>query len=184
MKLTTTFLQNGKSKNLSKCYMLKVLKQATHKKQALFDCSCKKDDKDILVVMLNSEHRWNDVKTIFEDVLPDLTDSKPALKKASRSTKSQQKAADSSKKTPAKKGSKARLAELFKISLFPLFPSPLALSYDASIALIKLSLTCPSSSFAYPAAVVPAGDITLSFKSAGCSFLSTSPTPSNKVAMY
>lgn len=63
----------------------------------------KKDDKDVLVVMLNSEHRWNDIKTIFEDVLPDLTDSKPALKKASRSTKSQQKAADSSKKAPAKK---------------------------------------------------------------------------------
>ena len=63
----------------------------------------KKDDKDVLVVMLNSEHRWNDIKTIFEDVLPDLTDSKPALKKAAHSSKSQKASAASSKKAPAKK---------------------------------------------------------------------------------
>ncbi len=33
----------------------------------------KKDDKDVLVVMLNSEQRWKDVRTIFEDVLPEVT---------------------------------------------------------------------------------------------------------------
>lgn len=42
----------------------------------------KKDNKDILVVMLNSEHRWNDIKTIFEDVLPDITQTKTAVKKS------------------------------------------------------------------------------------------------------
>lgn len=33
----------------------------------------KKDGKDILVVMLNSEHRWKDIRSIFEDVLPEIT---------------------------------------------------------------------------------------------------------------
>ena len=33
----------------------------------------KKDDKDLLVVMRNSEQRWKDVRTIFEDVLPEVT---------------------------------------------------------------------------------------------------------------
>ncbi len=41
----------------------------------------KKDNKDILVVMLNSEHRWNDIRTIFEDVLPDITETRSASKK-------------------------------------------------------------------------------------------------------
>ena len=35
----------------------------------------KKGNKDVLVVMLNSEHRWKDVRTIFEDVLPSVTDT-------------------------------------------------------------------------------------------------------------
>lgn len=49
----------------------------------------KKDNKDVLVVMLNSEHRWNDIKTIFEDVLPDITETKSSAKKiiAPKSTK-------------------------------------------------------------------------------------------------
>ncbi|ACZ12735.1 D-alanyl-D-alanine carboxypeptidase family protein [Sulfurospirillum deleyianum] len=33
----------------------------------------KNGNKDVLVVMLNSEQRWKDIKTIFEDVLPQLT---------------------------------------------------------------------------------------------------------------
>lgn len=32
-----------------------------------------KDGKDVLVVMLNSEQRWRDIRTIFDDVLPDVT---------------------------------------------------------------------------------------------------------------
>lgn len=41
----------------------------------------KNGNKDILVVMLNSEHRWHDIRTIFEDVLPDLTEPKEIIKK-------------------------------------------------------------------------------------------------------
>lgn len=33
----------------------------------------KKDNRDVLVVMLNSEQRWKDVRTIFDDVLPEVT---------------------------------------------------------------------------------------------------------------
>jgi len=36
----------------------------------------KNGDKDILVVMLNSDHRWNDIKVILEDVMPNLTEGK------------------------------------------------------------------------------------------------------------
>ncbi|MDD3343555.1 MAG: serine hydrolase [Sulfurospirillaceae bacterium] len=36
----------------------------------------KKDNKDILVVMLNSEHRWKDIRVIFEDVMPEVTETK------------------------------------------------------------------------------------------------------------
>ena len=36
----------------------------------------KNGDKDILVVMLNSEHRWNDIKVILEDVMPNLAEGK------------------------------------------------------------------------------------------------------------
>lgn len=65
----------------------------------------KKDDKDILVVMLNSEHRWNDIKTIFEDVLPDLTEQPKSnsIKKAISTKQKQNKKAAS---TPKKKGHK------------------------------------------------------------------------------
>jgi len=57
----------------------------------------KKDDKDILVVMLNSEHRWNDIKTIFEDVLPDLTETRTA-KKVAVPSKNTKKTASAKKK--------------------------------------------------------------------------------------
>lgn len=40
----------------------------------------KKDGKDILVVMLNSEHRWKDIKVIFDDVMPDVTGTRPPSK--------------------------------------------------------------------------------------------------------
>lgn len=59
----------------------------------------KKDDKDVLVVMLNSEHRWNDIKTIFEDVLPDITETRSSAKKAvSAPVKSKKKTASTKKK--------------------------------------------------------------------------------------
>jgi D-alanyl-D-alanine carboxypeptidase (penicillin-binding protein 5/6) len=57
----------------------------------------KKDDKDILVVMLNSEHRWNDIKTIFEDVLPDITETRTA-KKVIAPSKNSKKTASTKKK--------------------------------------------------------------------------------------
>jgi len=62
----------------------------------------KKDNKDILVVMLNSEHRWNDIKTIFEDVLPDITEDKPIAKKAVVTPKKATKKASSAKKKAQK----------------------------------------------------------------------------------
>lgn len=40
----------------------------------------KNGNKDILVVMLNSEQRWKDIRTIFEDVLPQIT--KTAVKQS------------------------------------------------------------------------------------------------------
>ena len=58
----------------------------------------KKDDKDVLVVMLNSEHRWNDIKTIFEDVLPDITETKNSAKKAVAPSKNSKKTASGKKK--------------------------------------------------------------------------------------
>lgn len=36
----------------------------------------KNGNKDVLVVMLNSEHRWKDIRTILDDVMPNLTDAK------------------------------------------------------------------------------------------------------------
>jgi len=57
----------------------------------------KKDDKDILVVMLNSEHRWNDIKTIFEDVLPDITETRTAKKVIAPSKNSKKTAATKKK---------------------------------------------------------------------------------------
>lgn len=66
----------------------------THKAGPCLIARAKKDNKDILVVMLNSEHRWNDIKTIFEDVLPDVTETRtvakksaPAVKQTKKSTK-------------------------------------------------------------------------------------------------
>ena len=35
----------------------------------------KNGNKDVLVVMLNSEQRWKDIRTIFEDVLPQITEN-------------------------------------------------------------------------------------------------------------
>lgn len=58
----------------------------------------KKDNKDILVVMLNSEHRWNDIKTIFEDVLPDITEAKETPQKATIPSKNKKKTASGKKK--------------------------------------------------------------------------------------
>lgn len=58
----------------------------------------KKDDKDILVVMLNSEHRWNDIKTIFEDVLPDITETKSSVKKVISPSRNTKKTTSSKKK--------------------------------------------------------------------------------------
>lgn len=56
----------------------------------------KKDGKDILVVMLNSEHRWKDIRTIFEDVLPDITQeerntAKEILRKPKQASKAKKK---------------------------------------------------------------------------------------------
>ncbi|AFL69080.1 D-alanyl-D-alanine carboxypeptidase family protein [Sulfurospirillum barnesii] len=36
----------------------------------------KNGNKDVLVVMLNSEQRWKDIRTIFEDVLPQITENR------------------------------------------------------------------------------------------------------------
>lgn len=36
----------------------------------------KNGNKDVLVVMLNSDHRWNDIKVILEDVMPNFTEEK------------------------------------------------------------------------------------------------------------
>lgn len=48
----------------------------THKAGPCIIARAKKDNKDVLVVMLNSEQRWKDVRTIFEDVLPEVTQTK------------------------------------------------------------------------------------------------------------
>ena len=58
----------------------------------------KKDNKDILVVMLNSEHRWNDIKTISEDILPDLTETKSSSHKVITHSKSTKKTASTKRK--------------------------------------------------------------------------------------
>lgn len=56
----------------------------------------KKGNKDVLVVMLNSEQRWKNARTIFEDILPEVTltqdkeQKEPALKKVAK-TKSKKK---------------------------------------------------------------------------------------------
>lgn len=58
----------------------------------------KNGNKDILVVMLNSEHRWNDIKTIFEDVLPDITDPKENIKRLPSKASSKKRTASGKKK--------------------------------------------------------------------------------------
>lgn len=58
----------------------------------------KNGKKDILVVMLNSEHRWNDIRTIFEDVLPDITEPKVIPQRAAVPSKSKKKTAAGKKK--------------------------------------------------------------------------------------
>jgi len=58
----------------------------------------KNGNKDILVVMLNSEHRWNDIKTIFEDVLPDITDPKENIKRLPSTAPSKKRTATGKKK--------------------------------------------------------------------------------------
>jgi len=58
----------------------------------------KNGNKDILVVMLNSEHRWNDIKTIFEDVLPDITDPKENIKRLPATSPSKKRTATGKKK--------------------------------------------------------------------------------------
>ena len=62
----------------------------------------KKDDKDVLVVMLNSEQRWKDVRTIFEDVLPEVTKTvhkTPTIQQVLRAKKQAQAQANLQSKT-------------------------------------------------------------------------------------
>jgi len=57
----------------------------------------KNGNKDVLIVMLNSEQRWKNIKLILDDVMPDLTEEKPQPRKAvSTPTKK-------AKSTPTKK---------------------------------------------------------------------------------
>lgn len=58
----------------------------------------KNGNKDVLIVMLNSEHRWQNIKLILDDVMPDLTDEKVQPKKATSTTPTKK-----AKSTPAKK---------------------------------------------------------------------------------
>jgi serine-type D-Ala-D-Ala carboxypeptidase (penicillin-binding protein 5/6) len=44
----------------------------------------KNGNKDVLVVMLNSEQRWKNIRLILDDVMPDLTDAKQATPSNSR----------------------------------------------------------------------------------------------------
>ena len=57
----------------------------------------KNGNKDVLVVMLNSEHRWQNIKLILDDVMPDLTEEKVQPKKATTAPTKKAKSA------PAKK---------------------------------------------------------------------------------
>lgn len=50
-----------------------------------------KDGKDVLVVMLNSEQRWRDIRTIFDDVLPDVTQTNEKSQKLAPVKKQAQK---------------------------------------------------------------------------------------------
>lgn len=57
----------------------------------------KNGNKDVLIVMLNSEQRWKNIKLILDDVMPDLTEEKVEPKKAA-STPTKK-----AKSTPTKK---------------------------------------------------------------------------------
>ena len=57
----------------------------------------KNGNKDVLIVMLNSEQRWKNIKLILDDVMPDLTDEKIQPKKAATAPTKKAKSA------PAKK---------------------------------------------------------------------------------
>ena len=70
----------------------------------------KKDDKDVLVVMLNSEQRWKDVRTIFEDVLPEVTKTvhkTPTIQQVLRAKKQAQANLQSKTKTNVKQQRKS-----------------------------------------------------------------------------
>ena len=63
----------------------------------------KNGNKDVLVVMLNSEQRWKNIKLILDDVMPDLTEEKQTTPPASRAlTDKKAKPKASPKKTPLK----------------------------------------------------------------------------------
>ena len=57
----------------------------------------KNGNKDVLIVMLNSEQRWKNIKLILDDVMPDLTDEKIQPKKAATAPTKK------AKSSPAKK---------------------------------------------------------------------------------
>jgi len=57
----------------------------------------KNGNKDVLIVMLNSEQRWKNIKLILDDVMPDLTEEKVQPKKATTAPTKKAKSA------PAKK---------------------------------------------------------------------------------
>lgn len=62
-----------------------------------------KDGKDVLVVMLNSEQRWRDIRTIFDDVLPDVTQTNEKPQKLAPTKKqAQQPKKKTTKKTTQK----------------------------------------------------------------------------------
>jgi len=63
----------------------------------------KNGNKDVLVVMLNSEQRWKNIKLILDDVMPDLTEEKQTTPPASRAVAGKKaKSKASPKKTPLK----------------------------------------------------------------------------------
>ena len=62
-----------------------------------------KDGKDVLVVMLNSEQRWRDIRTIFDDVLPGVTQTNEKPQKLAPTKKqAQQPKKKTTKKTTQK----------------------------------------------------------------------------------
>ena len=62
-----------------------------------------KDGRDVLVVMLNSEQRWRDIRTIFDDVLPGVTQTNEKPQKLAPTKKqAQQPKKKTTKKTTQK----------------------------------------------------------------------------------